>query len=239
MDGFEFQKIFSSQKPQKELVDFLKTDNGKKILLNGLYASSKVYAFADAVASLNKGIHIVVMNNKDEAQFFSNDLYNILGEEYTYYFPTSSHYVSKISTSKDSSQKVQRSAAINALESFNKGVFDKKFIVLVTYPGAVHEKIINKKKLSDSILGISVNDILSHEFIKETLLACNFEKVDFVSEPGQFALRGGIIDVFSFSDDKPYRIDFFGNNIESIKHFDINTQRSIYNIDHIDIFPNI
>ncbi len=239
MDGFEFQKIFSSQKPQKELVDFLKTDNGKKILLNGLYASSKVYAFADAVASLNKGIHIVVMNNKDEAQFFSNDLYNILGEEYTYYFPTSSHYVSKISTSKDSSQKVQRSAAINALESFNKGIFDKKFIVLVTYPGAVHEKIINKKKLSDSILGISVNDTLSHDFIKETLLACNFEKVDFVSEPGQFALRGGIIDVFSFSDDKPYRIDFFGNNIESIKHFDINTQRSIDNIDHIDIFPNI
>ncbi len=239
MDGFEFQKIFSSQKPQKELVDFLKTDNGKKILLNGLYASSKVYAFADAVASLNKGIHIVVMNNKDEAQFFSNDLYNILGEEYTYYFPTSSHHVSKISTSKDSSQKVQRSAAINALESFNKGTFDKKFIVLVTYPGAVYEKIINKKKLSDSILGISVNDTLSHEFIKETLLACNFEKVDFVSEPGQFALRGGIIDVFSFSDDKPYRIDFFGNNIESIKHFDINTQRSIDNIDHIDIFPNI
>ena len=89
MDGFEFQKIFSSQKPQKELVDFLKTDNGKKILLNGLYASSKVFAFADAVASLNKGIHIVVMNNKDEAQFFSNDLYNILGEEYTYYFQTS------------------------------------------------------------------------------------------------------------------------------------------------------
>ncbi len=239
MDGFEFQKIFSSQKPQKELVDFLKIDNGKKILLNGLYASSKVYAFADAVASLNKGIHIVVMNNKDEAQFFSNDLYNILGEEYTYYFPTSSHHVSKISTSKDSSQKVQRSAAINALESFNKGTFDKKFIVLVTYPGAVYEKIINKKKLSDSILGISVNDTLSHDFIKETLLACNFEKVDFVSEPGQFALRGGIIDVFSYSDDKPYRIDFFGNNIESIKHFDINTQRSIDNIEHIDIFPNI
>ena len=67
MDGFEFQKIFSSQKPQKELVDFLKTDNGKKILLNGLYASSKVYAFADAVASLNKGIHIVVMNKEEAA----------------------------------------------------------------------------------------------------------------------------------------------------------------------------
>ncbi len=239
MDRLKFQNIFSSQKSQKELVGLLKSNNCKRISLNGLNASSKVYAFSDAVESLNKGVHVVILENREQAQFFSNDLYNILGDKYVYYFPTSSRGISKISTLKDSSQKVQRSAAINALENFIKGNFPEKFIVFVTYPGALLEKIVNRKKLSESILKISTGDTLSHEFIKETLQAYNFEKVDFVSEPGQFALRGGIIDLFSFSDDKPYRIDFFGNNIESIKHFDTNTQRSTDVLESVEIFPNI
>ena len=240
MEGFGFQKIFSSQKSQKELVNLLKKGECKKLFLNGLYASSKAWAFSDAVESLNSGIHFVIMNNREEAEFFSNDLYNILGDEYVYYTPTSSNsFVSRISALKNSSQKVQRSAAISALENFLNGEFNKKFIVLVTYPGAVVEKVVNRKKLSANIFKISENDTLSHEFIKETLQAYNFERVDFVSEPGQFALRGGIIDVFSFSDDKPYRIDFFGNNVESIKHFDTNTQRSVDSLKSVEIFPNI
>ncbi len=240
MEGFGFQKIFSSQKSQKEFVDLLKSGGCKKVLLNGLYASSKACVFSDAVESLNSGIHLVVMNNKEEAEFFSNDLYNILGDEYVYYFPTSSNnFVSRISVLKNSSQKVQRSAAISALESFLNKEFSKKFIVLVTYPGAIYEKMVDRKKLSANIFKISENETLSHEFIKETLQAYNFEKVDFVSEPGQFALRGGIIDVFSYSDDKPYRIDFFGNTIESIKHFDTNTQRSTDSLKTVEIFPNI
>lgn len=239
MENLVFQDIFSKQYSQKELVAFLKDEGQKRVVLNGLHASSKAYAFSDAVESLNKGVHIVLMPNREDAQFFSNDLYNILGEDNVFYFPSSSYRTARISTIKDSSQKVQRSAAISALSSFNEGDFKGKFIVLVTYPGAINEKILNNKTLSDNILKISVNESLSHEFIKETLFAYNFEKVDFVSEPGQFALRGGIIDVFSFSDDKPYRIDFFGNNIESIRHFDINTQRSSGNLSSIEIFPNI
>ena len=133
MKEFEFKNIFSSQKPQKELVDILKNNKYKKVLLNGLYGSSKVYAFSDSVESLNKGVHLVIMDTRESAQFFSNDLYNILGDEYVYYFPTSSHHISKVSTIKDSSQKVQRSSAISALSAFNKDEFSKKFIVLVTY----------------------------------------------------------------------------------------------------------
>ena len=240
MEGIGFQQIFSSQKAQKELVNLLKKGENRKLFLSGLSASSKAYVFTDAAESLNSGIHFVLMNNKEEAEFFSNDLYNILGDEYVYYFPTSSNnFVSRISALKNSSQKVQRSAAISSLENFLNGEFHKKFIVFVTYPGAIYEKVVNRKKLSANIFKISENDTLSHEFIKETLQAYNFEKVDFVSEPGQFALRGGIIDVFSFSDDKPYRIDFFGNNIESIKHFDTNTQRSTDSLKSVEIFPNI
>ncbi|MEG2849136.1 MAG: CarD family transcriptional regulator, partial [Bacteroidales bacterium] len=107
------------------------------------------------------------------------------------------------------------------------------------YPAEIYEKILNRKDLVNNILKISKGDLLSHEFIKETLLAYNFEKVDFVSEPGQFALRGGIIDLFSYSDNKPYRLDFFGNEVESIREFDINTQRSINELNNIEIFPNI
>lgn len=239
MGAVKFQNIFSSQEPQERLISFLKNKESKKVILNGLYASSKAYAAADAIESLNKGIHIIVLSTKEEAQFFSNDLYNIIGEERVFYFPSSSYQSSRISTIKDSSQKVQRSAAISALTKYNNGEFDGKFILLVTYPGAVYEKIINKKSLKENLLKINVNDSLSHEFIKETLMAYNFEKVDFVSEPGQFALRGGIIDLFSFSDEKPYRLDFWGNNVESIKHFDINTQRSIDSLESVEIFPNI
>ena len=239
MGAVEFQNIFSSQKPQKELISFLNDRDSKRAVLDGLYASSKVYAVADSIESYGKGIHIIVLPNREEAQFFTNDLYSIIGENRVFYLPTSSHQSSRISTIKDSSHKVQRSAAISALNKFNTGEFDSKFIVLVTYPGAVYEKILNQKCLNENILKISVNDSLSHEFIKETLQAYKFEKVDFVSEPGQFALRGGIIDLFSFSDEKPFRLDFWGDNVESIKHFDINTQRSVDSLQTIEIFPNI
>lgn len=239
MSGAEFFNLFSQQNPQKELVDFLSDYGAGKLVLSGLTGSSKVYSFSDAILSIKKGVHVVLLKNREEAQFFTNDLYNILGEEYVYYFPTSSNTVSRISTIKDSSHKVQRSAAISALGSFNRGEFDKRFIVLVTYPAAIYEEIVEQKVLSSNILKISVNDSLSHEFIKEVLQSYNFEKVDFVCEPGQYALRGGIIDLFSYSSDRPYRIDFFGNNVESIRYFDTNTQRSTDAVATAEVFPNI
>lgn len=238
MDKYDFQNRFSSQNPQKKLTEFLKGSNNG-VILKGLYGSSKACSFSDAAESYNKGVHIVILNNIEQARFFTNDLYGLLSDSNVFYFPTSANGNSKVATIKESSNKVQRSAAINALNHFKNGESSLKFLVLVTYPGAVFEKIIDKKELSDNILKISVNDTLSHEFIKEALALYNFEKVDFVSRPGEYALRGGIIDLFSFSDDRPYRIDFFGNTIESIKYFDINTQRSTEPVDSVEIFPNI
>ena len=236
MDNYGIESIFSQQQPQKELVDFLENKKINKIEVAGLYGSAKAFSFALAV---NKGIHIVILNGKEEARFFSNDLYNLLGEENVYFFPASAAQVSKISTIKESTQKVQRSAALSAVNQYREGERKSKLLVLVTYPAAVYEKIVNRKELVKNILKISKGDHLSHEFIKETLLAYNFERVDFVSEPGQFALRGGIIDLFSYSDHKPYRLDFFGNEVESIREFDINTQRSVKELQQIEIFPNI
>ncbi len=237
MENNVLLNVFSSQDSVKELVEVLNNGKNNSIAIKGLYGSSKSFVLA---SSLPAGINIVIMDNKEEAQFFSNDLYNLIDEDCVFFFPCSSNSVSnKISTIKDSSQKVQRSAAISALRGFLDGESTLKKIILVAYPASVYEKIPNSRVLKSNILKIRKGEMVSHEFIKETLQEYNFEKVDFVGEPGQFALRGGIIDMFSFSSDKPYRIDFFGNEVESIREFDTNTQRSLRELQEVEIFPNI
>ncbi len=230
-------KIFSSQNASVSLVEALKDTSINNISVKGLYGSSKSFAFSAAVTN---GVTVVIMDNKEQAQFFTNDLYNLLDEDCIYFFPCSSNITSsKINSIKDSSQKVQRSAAISALSSFISGESKNKSLVLVAYPASIYEKIPNNNVLKKNLLKIRKGEMVSHEFIKETLLEYNFEKVDFVGEPGQFALRGGIIDMFSYSSDKPYRIDFFGNEVESIREFDTNTQRSLRELEQVEIFPNI
>ena len=228
---------FAGQNAINELKRQIDDPLARKIQLKGLYGSSKSLAFS---STLKKGVNIVIMDNKDEAQFFTNDLYNLLDEESVFFFPASSNYVSnKINTIKDSSQKVQRSAAISALNAFISSKSSDKHLVLVAYPASIYENVPNSNVLKKNILTIKKGEMVSHEFIKEALFEYKFEKVDFVGEPGQFALRGGIIDLFSYSSDKPYRIDFFGNEVESIREFDTNTQRSLKELQQVEIFPNI
>ena len=235
---YDFLKRFSSEVPQKSLVEFFRGEE-REIILKGLYGSSKACAFSGCVESVKKGVHIVIFNNTEQAKFFTSDLYTLLSEENVFYFPTSANKNVKLSTIKEGSNKVQRSAAINAINNFKEGKGGLEYVVLVTYPEALFEKIIDRKSLQNNILKIAAGNTLSHEFIKETLALYNFEKVDFVSGPGEYALRGGIIDLFSYSDDRPYRIDFFGNRVESIKYFDINTQRSTESLESVEIFPDI
>ncbi len=237
--------IFSNAEIVKKLADYLSNETQKRCLIKGLFGSSKGYVMSRALKLSSKNnIQILIEDNKEQAEYFCADLYNIYGAENVFYFPTSSVQVSKISTIKDSSQKVQRSAAISSinlyLDNFHKGdISDSGNIVIVTYPDAVKEQILNKKTLINSILKIKKGDELPFDFIKETLMNANFERVDFVTEPGQFAVRGSIIDLFSYADNTPCRVDFFGNSIESIKRFDINTQRSSDELNSVEIFPNI
>lgn len=236
MDRYIINQVFSQQNSVKEVVDQLRNNSINQINLDGLYGSSKAVCFSSA---MQNGVQLIVMNNKEDAQYVCNDIYSLVGDDNVYFFPTSTNKISKLSTSKESSQKVQRSAAINAINTFSSNGSISGVLILVTYPNAIIEKIINQEELVNNILKIKKGDNLSHEFIKETLLLYNFERVDFVSEPGQFALRGGIIDLFSYSSDKPFRIDFFGNEVESIREFDIDSQRSLREMDIIEIFPNI
>lgn len=234
MKGVELIKKIFSQNSLNELDKFFKGEE-KLVELKGVNGSSK----AILLSYYFKGINVVILDNREEAQFFTNDLYNLIDKEKVFFFPCSKHITTnKITTLKDSSQKVQRSAAISELNSILNNNKEKD-IVLVAYPASIYEKILNNNSLKKSILNIKKGEEISHAFLKDILLEYNFEKVDFVGEPGQFALRGSIIDLFSYSSDKPYRIDFFGDSVECIKEFDTNTQRSIRELEEIEIFPNI
>jgi transcription-repair coupling factor (superfamily II helicase) len=226
---------FIRQTPVKELISWINNKEERAIIIEGLHSSAKAFAIS-AVAE--KGIHMVLLNNREDAVYCCGDLYKLMGSERVFFFPSSKNHNLK-HAQKDSSHQVQRTAAINAVKSYLEGESKLKSVILVGYPHSFCELIINIKSLKSSILKISRGDTLSHEFVKETLIAYSFERVDFVSEPGQFALRGGLIDLFSYSHNRPWRLDFFGDTVEKIKMFDIDTQRSLEESESIEIFPNI
>ncbi|PKP36977.1 MAG: transcription-repair coupling factor [Bacteroidetes bacterium HGW-Bacteroidetes-14] len=226
---------FSSQSASAELIEWFALPKRETIVLEGLYSSAKAFAIASAA---KKGIHTVLLNNREDAAYCSSDLYSLMGKERVFFFPSSLNHSAK-GDKKDPSFQVQRTAAIQALNLFRQGKFQAESMVLVAYPHSVAELIPDTKKVNSSILSISKGDTLTHEFVKETLIAYGFERTDFVSEPGQFALRGSLIDLFSYADNRPYRIDFFGDTVENIRVFDIDSQRTIEEQETIEIFPNI
>jgi len=225
---------FIGQEPNRELIEWVHSSGKGSLVAEGLYCSAKACAMASA---MEKGVHMVLLDNKEDAAYCAADLSALLDSESVYFFPSSVN-ISLKNRHKDSSFQVQRTAAIGAISSYKSDRKGKR-VIIVGYPEAFSEKIINEKKLKSAILEISEGDTLSHEFIKETLQAYSFTKVDFVQEPGEFALRGSLIDLFSFSDNRPYRLDFFGDTVESIRVFDIDSQRSVEDRKKIAVFPNI
>src|SRR5690606_31231294 len=134
----------------------------------------------------------------------------------------------------DSAHVLQRAETLSSLNHTSE--LPK---IVVTYPEAIAEKVINRDDLEKNTLPITQNTKLSVDFINEFLYEYDFERVDFVYQPGQFAIRGGIVDIFSYSNDLPYRIEFFGDEIESIRTFNIETQLSVNNMHTVTIVPNV
>ncbi len=229
------EEKFISQRSVNELIEWVESEDKSSIVIEGLYSSAKAFAIS---ASVKRGVHLILLNNREDAIYCCGDLYKLLGKERVFFFPPSKNYNSR-NLNKDSSHQVQRIAAINAVREFTEGKSDHTKIFLVGYPYSVSEPVINKKRLKSNIFTISKGDSFSHEFIQETLFALSFNRVDFVSEPGQFAIRGGIIDLFSYTYNRPFRIDFFGDTIEKIKIFDIETQISAEEVNSVDILPDI
>ena len=206
-----------------------KLQNGNEAFCSGLFLSAR-WAVLSQVAL--EGTHLVILPNREQAEYCSADLYNMVEGDCVFFLPESGKTIER--SNYKSSLGVQRTAAVGKLLD-NK---DSKLFV-VTYPEALEERIPSAQKLSDALFTLKVGEEISHETLRTRLIEEGFEKVDFVSAPGQFAMRGAVIDIFSYSLEKPYRISFFGNEIDKINTFDCNTQLSVEQVSLADIYPDI
>ncbi|MEQ8882513.1 MAG: CarD family transcriptional regulator, partial [Cyclobacteriaceae bacterium] len=204
--------------------------SGNTIAIKGLAGSIDSLIVHSLFESLEK-THLIVLHDKEEAAYFQNDLKNFLPEQTIYFFPSSYKKPYQFEETENANV-LQRAEVLNKINA-------KEKIVIVSYPDALYEKVINKRSLVENTMKASVGEKLDVDFVTELLIEYGFEKNDFVYEAGQFAVRGGIIDVFSFSDNYPFRLELFGDEIESIRLFDPETQISTKDVNSISLIPNV
>ena len=217
-----------------QLADRLSFSQSQKIFLKNLCGSSSEYVVAatflhPACTQLN---HLIVLNDAEEAAWFHNTMENLTGALDLFYFPSSFKNRKNFRT-LNSSHVMLRTEALTKIASGG----NKK--ILITYPEALHEKVLLPGKLSSNIIYIKTADTLQVDKLLLQLSDYGFERTDFVYEPGQFAIRGGILDIYSFGNDKPYRIELFGNEVDSIRIVDPETQLSERKLLQVSIIPNI
>lgn len=205
--------------------------NSNSIQISNTKGSAKSFILAVLFKKINKPL-VVSFSDKETAAYIYNDLQTILETENIYFFPSSiRHSNIKDLIKSDISSMMMRTETLLKM--------DKNNYIILTYPEALSESIVKKEEIKKNIIEISKGESVDFNFLIEMLEELELRQVDFVMEPGQFALRGSIIDVFSFSDQFPYRLDFFGDQIESIRIFDTDTQLSTKNIDKISIINNL
>jgi transcription-repair coupling factor (superfamily II helicase) len=222
------QQLFAEQSKITSVAHAISGD--AKVHVKGLLGSS----FSFVVESLfrkKENSFLLICNEKEEAAYILNDLEELVGEEDVLFYPSSYRRPYQIEET-DNANVLLRSEVLNRINS------RKKPVIIVSYPEALFEKVVTKKELEKNTLKIAVGDHLSIDFINEVLFEYHFKRVDFITEPGEFSVRGGILDVFSFSNDNPYRIEFFGNEVDSIRTFDVATQLSVEKKNKITIIPN-
>lgn len=182
------------------------------------------------------GIHVFVSDDKDAAAYLCNDFYQALDQERVMFLPTG--YKRSIQYGQeDASGIVQRTAALNAIKNFRAA--PDGYLVICTYPEAFVEKVTDMEQLRRSTVTVTVGERVSQSFVEQTFQEYGFRRVDFVHEPGQYAVRGGILDVFSFAENRPFRLDFFGDRIESVRTFEIASQLSVEKLQRAEIVPNL
>ena len=205
--------------------------NETKTHLKGLVGSSFSITISGAFKTADKPF-LLVFDDKEEAAYYLNDLEQLINDKDVLFYPAS--YRRPYQNEETNNANVLlRAEVLNRINS------RKKPCIIVTYPDALFEKVVTKKELEKNTLKISVGNELSIDFVNEVLFEYKFKRVDFVTEPGDFSVRGGIVDVFSFSHDEPYRIEFFGDEVDSIRTFDVETQLSTERIKKVSIIPNV
>ena len=244
----ELNTIYNNSSSTEKLVELSRTTKAK-LHLRGLVGSGAALV---AYASMHKsgGVHLFILPDKEEAAYMLNDLENaagkLPGEENAdgklsidlYFFPRSARQAYEVEQT-DNANVAMRAEVLNELrKNFSKEPSGKP-ICIITYPDAIAEKVITEQELGGATFEIIQGNTLDIDFIDEWMHTYDFEKVDYVYEPGQYAVRGGIIDIFSYSFDHPYRIELFGNEVESIRKFEPDTQLSVAKMTRATIVPNV
>ena len=220
--------ILSQSKNQEAFEEALLRDECTYV--KGLVGSGFSFRLATAFKKLKKTT-LVILENPEQAAYYLNDMEGLLKSSEVLYFPASYRQAYNPEAT-DNANVLLRSEVLKKISN------SKKPQLIISYPDAIFEKVISQQTLKKKTLQVNKGDLLNLDFINETLFEYGFDRVNFVTQPGEFSVRGGIIDVFSFSHQHPYRIEFFGDEVESLRSFDVNTQLSIGILDKLDLLPN-
>lgn len=234
MNLTDFSDIFSRHPRIHSLMEWV-FSNGQNVKISGLSGSALSLVEATLFRNISSASDIpflMIMEDADEAAYVYHDIKNILNENQVYYFPSSYKKAIKLSQ-LDASNEVLRTEVLNRLANHASPC------IVVTYPEALFQKVVSSHGMQTRILKLKAGESISIDFLAEMLVEYGFYRVDFVYEPGQFSVRGGIVDIFSFAYELPYRCDFFGDEIETIRVFDIESQLSKENVTEIEIVPDL
>ena len=226
----ELQSRYTRHPALEGLANTLKNNDIRTVFLEGTHASC-ASLFASCFIKSVPGVYLFVLNDQEEAGYFYHDMVQVNGDEQILFFPSSYRRAIKYGQ-KDAANEILRTEVLSRLEK-------NEPVTVVTYPDALAEKVVSPKILSDRTLKLTVGQHIDTDEITMTLLDYGFEHVDYVYEPGQFATRGSIIDVYSFASEYPYRVDFFGDEIDSIRTFEVESQLSREKKDSVSIVPEL
>ncbi len=205
------------------------------VFLQGLRASSAPLLFCGVARNGVKPCILIILNDQEEAAYFYHDMVQTMGDQNVLYFPSAFRRAAKYGQ-KDDASEILRTEVLSRLTTVEPGA---DTLVIVTSADALAEKVVSKSSLEDKSIRLSVGETLDREELQSLLLELGFNRVDYVYEPGQFALRGSILDVFSFSSEYPFRLDFFGDDIDSIRQFSVDTQLSTEKKDSLVVVPDM
>lgn len=227
----ELQQRYATHPNVEAISGLLKNPSVRTLFCGGLCASA-ASLFSSVLVQRGEFPFVFILGDLEEAGYFYHDLTQVLGTDKVLFFPSSFRRAIKYGQ-KDAANEILRTEVLSRLQKGEEG------LCVVTYPDALAEKVVSRKELGDKTLKLHTGENVDTNFITEVLRSYGFEYVDYVYEPGQYAVRGSIIDVFSFSSEFPYRIDFFGDEVESIRTFEVETQLSKEKKDSIVIVPDL
>ena len=234
MEPKEIQQIYASHPGVKALMQLREEGSKKRVLLEGLLGSAAAMALCGLKELAPEQTFLVVMNDAEEAGYFYHDIVQIIGEKEVLFFPSSFRRAMKYGQ-EDDANRILRTEVMSRLSCRRR----KEGLIIITHPEALAEKVASQSDLDKNTLSIAIGDRIEREQVEKRLSELKFKEVTYVYEPGEFAVRGSLIDIFSFSSEYPYRIDFFGDEVESIRTFEVETQLSREKTNEISIVPKV